>query len=84
MLPGKGQLEPLLEQALNVIDREASVRSDQICHIPGRDKRESFHFDFFVICFWLVQSQSHFGPASAYAAYKNAKRILLAVEIGCL
>jgi hypothetical protein len=84
MSPGKGQLEPLLEQALNVIDREASGRPDQICHIPGRNKRESFRFELFVICFWLVQSQTHFGPASAYAAYKNAKRILLAVEVGCL
>jgi hypothetical protein len=67
-----------------VIDREVSIASNGVPYFWSYDKRETSHFDSFIICLWLVQSQAHFGPASPYTAYEDAKQILWGSLIGLL
>ncbi len=80
--PRKRQLEPLRPGTVLVVDQEFPVGSNDTGNLRGGDKGETFCFESFVICFRLVQSQTHFGPASTHSTYKNTKKILLTPRVG--
>ncbi len=72
----EGQLEPLCEEIVFVVNKKGSIGPDDLCDFRIHDEGKPLRYDLFITFFPLIQSKAQSGSASPKPADEHAEAFL--------